>query len=131
MNARIKQQFGIKYPFTNEKNENYFVDTNMTLKEKVRSILMHVIFTPKGQKIRDPQFGTDLIRYIFEPNDSTAWVGIKEELNQVIQKHLSNVYINDISVLKSEDEVSEIFVKITYTVTNGITSQTDSIAVKL
>ena len=36
MNAKVKQQFGIKYPFTTEKNENYFVDTNMTLKEKVR-----------------------------------------------------------------------------------------------
>lgn len=131
MNAKVKQQFGIKYPFTTEKNENYFVDTNMTLKEKVRSILMHVIFTPKGQKIRDPQFGTDLIRHIFEPNDNTVWANIKTEINQVIQKHLNNVSINDISVLKSEEDFSEIFVKITYTVTNGINSQMDSISVKL
>lgn len=131
MDRKVKQQFGIKYPFTTEKSENYFVDTNMTLKDKVRSILMHVIFTPKGQKIRDPQFGTDLIRYIFEPNDSLSWSKVKTEVNEVMQKHLNNVSINDISVLKSEEDVSEIFVKIIYTVTNGIVSQSDNIVVKL
>ena len=50
-----KQQFyGVKYPFVAEDVENYFIDVNKTLKDKVRSILMHVIFTPKGQKLRDP-----------------------------------------------------------------------------
>ena len=71
-----KQQFyGVKYPFVAEDVENYFIDVNKTLKDKVRSILMHIIFTPKGQKLRAPEFGTDLIRYIFEPNDNIILVG--------------------------------------------------------
>jgi phage baseplate assembly protein W len=60
-----QQLFGIKYPFTHDDYQNFFVDANINEKDKVRSQIMHVIFTPKGQRIRMPEFGTDLIKYIF------------------------------------------------------------------
>ena len=62
----LTQKFGIKYPFTLENDDELYMDLNMTREESLKSRLLHVIFTPKGQRLRNPDFGTDLIKYIFE-----------------------------------------------------------------
>ena len=126
-----KQFYGIKYPFTNECVENYFTDLNINRKDKVRSLLMHVIFTPKGQKLRDPEFGTNLIRYIFEPNDSISWEGIKNEVSEVVNKYVKDVTINNISILEQEDDRHEIYVRLDYSVVNGFKVENDSIVTKI
>jgi phage baseplate assembly protein W len=127
-----KQQFyGVKYPFVAEDVENYFIDVNKTLKDKVRSLIMHIIFTPKGQKLRDPEFGTDLIRYIFEPNDNISWEGIKTEISESVNKYVNGVVINNISVVQNDSEAAEIYVRLDYSVTDGINVVEDSIATKL
>lgn len=126
-----KQFFGIKYPFTSQDSENYFIDVNKSIKDKVRSILMHVIFTPKGQKLRDPEFGTDLIKYIFDQNDSISWSSVKDEVSEMVKKYANGVTINNISILKNNDENSEIFVRLDYSITNGFNEVKDSIVTKL
>ena len=127
-----KQQFyGVKYPFVAEDVENYFIDVNKTLKDKVRSILMHIIFTPKGQKLRDPEFGTDLIRYIFEPNDSNTWESVKNEVSDIVSRYVKGVTINNLSVIQNDSEAAEIYVRLDYSVTDGINVVEDSIATKL
>lgn len=127
-----KQQFyGVKYPFVAEDVENYFIDVNKTLKDKVRSILMHVIFTPKGQKLRDPEFGTDLIRYIFEPNDSNTWESVRNEVSEIVSRYVKGVTINNLSVIQNDNEAAEIYVRLDYTVNDGINIMTDSVATKI
>lgn len=126
-----QQYYGIRYPFTSNDSDNFYVDVNYTLKGKVRSQLMHVIFTPKGQKIRDPEFGTDLIKFIFENNDSASWEGIKNEVASVVNKYTTNITLNDINVLKGEEDPSEVFVRIDYSVKEGNKETKDSVIAKL
>ena len=126
-----KQFFGLKYPFTSNDNENYYVDVNKTMKDKVRGLLMHLIFTPKNQRIRRPEFGTDLIKYIFENNDTSTWGAIKSEIQETIKQYITNITINDINVLKSEIDEHEIYVRIDYSVENGSTIVTDSVVTKI
>ena len=92
---------------------------------------MHVIFTPKGQKLRDPEFGTDLIKYIFAPNEGETWGSIKSDIAEVIKKYVRGVTLNDISVLQSEGGIHEVFVRIDYSISNGFKTITDSIVTKL
>lgn len=125
------QYYGIKYPFTVTNDENYFTDVNYTLKDKIKSILMHVIFTPKGQKIRDPEFGTDLIKFIFEPNDNESWESVKNEIMEVVKKYINGVTINDISMLETNDDSHQLYVRVDYTVSNGIKTITDSLITKV
>lgn len=113
------QYLGIKFPFEIQDTESYFVDLNKTPRDSVRSQIMHVIFTPKGQKLRDPEFGTNLVKYIFEPNDETTWSEIKSEVDTAVRTYVNNVNVNDINVLKNEDEPSEVFVRIDYSVKEG------------
>jgi phage baseplate assembly protein W len=126
-----KQYFGIKYPFTSTDIENYFVDLNSSKKNKVRSQIMHVIFTPKGQRVRMPEFGTDLIKYIFEPNESNTWKSVKTEISEAVSRYVNNVSLNDIQVARSEENPNTIFVRIDYSVKEGNVITNDSIVTEI
>lgn len=127
-----KQFYGIKYPFIAQDEENYFVDLNKDIKSKIQSLLIHVVFTPKGQKIRDPEFGTDLIQFIFNPNDMDTWDGIKEEVKKVVSKYIKGITINEILILPSNDERHDIYVRLDYSIMkNGINKETDSLIIKV
>lgn len=121
----------IKYPFEQKNNEKYFVDLNKTMRESVRSQLLHVIFTPKGQKLRDPEFGTDLIRHIFEQNDAETWGKMKEEISSAVSVYVPVATINDISILRSENNPSEVFVRIDYSVKEGNVTTQDVVITKI
>ena len=125
-----KQYFDIKYPLTNDGTEKYEFDLNETQKDRVASDILHVIFTPKGQRLRKPDFGTDLIKYIFEPSDSATWSGVKKEIQESVSRWVRGVKLNNIEVLSTEDGLS-IYVRVDYTVNNGNTSYKNSIAVEL
>ena len=64
----VKKYYGIKYPFSNDNDEEIYLDLDESYKDSIKSKVLHVLFTPKGQRLRDPNFGTDLIKYfIFSP----------------------------------------------------------------
>lgn len=126
-----RQYFGIKYPFTSEGFQNFYVDANSSLKEKVRSQLMHIVFTPKLQKIRQPNFGTDLIKFIFEPNDSVTWEMVKNEVTDSVKRWATNISINDIKIVKNEENEAEIYVRLDYSVSEGNKITNDSVVVQI
>ena len=126
-----KQYYGIKYPFTANNEENYFVDLCSTMKSRVRGQIMHVIFTPKGQRLRNPEFGTDLIKYIFDNNNSDSWEGVKNEIKESVAKYVNNVAIDDVKVIQDESNDHLIYVRIDYKLINGNSSESDSISVEL
>lgn len=126
-----KQFFGIRYPFTSDDFQKFYVDANSSLKDKVRSQLMHIVFTPKGQRIRLPQFGTDLIKYIFEPSDSVTWEAVKNEVTDSVKIWATNIVLNDIQIVKNEADESEIYVRLDYSVVEGNKVTNDSIVVQV
>lgn len=126
-----RQFFGIRYPFTDSDYTKFFVDVNMTVKDSVRSQIMHVIFTPKGQRIRNPEFGTDLIKYIFEPDSSESWTAIKQEISDAVNRWVPACTLNDIRVVQSNDDRAEIYVRIDYSVKNGNLITNDSIITQI
>ena len=125
------QYYGIKYPCTAQGDENFLLDVNYDLKSKIRSILMHVIFTPKGQKLRDPEFGTNLVKYIFEQGDGFTFESVKDEVSVVVSRYIDGITINDISIMESNEDFHKIYVRLDYTVTSGFKTITDSIITQL
>lgn len=123
--------FGIKYPFEAQDEEGYFIDLNKSKRDYVRSQLIHVIFTPKGQKIRDPEFGSDLIKYIFEPNDAESWSKIKGEISNTVGRYVNGVILNDVTILKSDTNPNEIFVRLNYGVKEGNLTINDTVITKI
>lgn len=72
-----------------------------------------------GQRIRMPQFGTNLMKFIFEPKDGITLDEIKEELNKSIKKFIPSVNINTINITESEFGVETKNIQIDYTINEG------------
>ena len=125
-----KQFYGIKYPFISQDEEKYFIDLNSDIKSKIKSLLIHLVFTPKGQKIRDPEFGTNLIHYLYEPSDVISLDMVKNEVNEVVSKYINGITINNISVLTIDDSI-DMCVRLDYTIFNGIKYENDSLITKI
>lgn len=113
------QYYGIKYPFSDTDGSMTFFDLNKAEDDGVKSRIYHIIFTPKGQRLRQPEFGTNLIKYIFEPNDSITLDSIKEEIRASIKKYIANVEFKDISVYSNNDNENERIVSVDYVVKKG------------
>ena len=129
--AQIKQYFDIKFPFTSNNVEGFFVDLNETIADKVLSEILHVILTPKGSRLRMPEFGTDLIRYIFEMNDEKEWSRIKGEIRECVSKYVPRVIINDVRVLMEDSNDKTILLDLDYSVKAGLTEENNRVIVKL
>lgn len=126
-----KQFFGIKFPFKSEGFEHFYVDANENVKDKVKSQLIHIVFTPKGQRIRNPEFGTDLIKFIFDQNDEMTWESVKNEVTDSVRRWSSNMTLRNIEVVKSEEDGGEIYVRLDYSVQEGNKVTNDSVVIEL
>lgn len=132
--GNVKKYYNIKFPFTNNNNDGSFIDLNNTLDDEVLSNMLHVILTPKNTRIRMPDFGTDLIKFIFEMNDQSSWVSIKNEIYDTVQKYVPNVTINDIAVLMNNEETlddNKILLKIDYTVKTLYSDENNIVAIEI
>jgi phage baseplate assembly protein W len=126
-----KQYFGIKYPFKNDGVQHFYVDTNESVAEKVKSQLIHIVFTPKGQRIRNPEFGTDLIKFIFDPNDDMSWESVKNEVSDSVNRWANNISIRNIEIVKNAEDEHEIYVRLDYSVIEGNKKTNDSVVIEL
>lgn len=127
-----KQYYGIKYPFTINNLNGFFVDLNGNLEEKVASEILHVLLTPKGTRIRMPNFGTGLIKYIFEPNDSMSWEHVKSEVMQSVSNFVQNVTLDNIEVsMPEEDEDHGLYLDLRYSVNTDTGIINNRMVVKL
>lgn len=117
------QKYGIKFPFNIISRNRSVLDANRSKAEMVKSELMHLIFTPRGQRLRQPNFGSRLIQFIFNPNDSETWGDIESEVKEMVSAWIPDCSVNDISVYDTDDGRG-LVVALTYTVkeSDGTTS---------
>lgn len=127
--ANLKR-YGVKFPITVQSADNTLIDLNQTKEDEVYSELVHLIFTPKGQRLRDPNFGTRLIQFIFNPNDSETWGDILTEIKETVSKYIPSCSIKDLTVNESDNGIG-LNVEMKYTVKqNGTnTEYTKSISI--
>lgn len=112
------QHYGIKFPFTIKSFEKTLVDLDIKTADGIRSELMHLLFTPKGERIRNPEFGTNLIQFIFSPNDAQTWSEIKSELKDSVSRFIPNTTLNDIEIYETDNGLGMVAV-IKYSVTEN------------
>ena len=127
----ITQKYGITYPFTADNNDGTYLDLNKTHADGIKSQVLHVIFTPKGQKLRDPDFGTNLISYIFNHATDETFEDIKDEITRQVSKYVPSVTFRDVSVYNDEGKENSIVVMIEYGVKMNNKTEITKVAVKL
>ena len=94
-----KQRYiNIDFPFK-DSPEGFYLNLNATDTDAIRSDLLHLLLTNKGERLYLPDFGSDLKKYIFEPNDSITHEQIRDNLNELDKLVKMNVRLkNELNV---------------------------------
>lgn len=128
--ARV-QNYGITYPFTNDNTDEVYLDLNKSYEDAIKSQVLHIIFTPKGQRIRDTKFGTDLIKYIFDPSDGTTYEQLKASIFEAISSRVPSVKFRDISIYDDEEDEHSKIINVEYSVRKGMEETINNVALKI
>ena len=115
----------IDFPFKDSRNGFYF-KLNQTDRDAIKADLLHLLLTNKGERLYLPDFGSDLQKYIFEPNDSITHEEMRDSLNDSISLYIPNLIVNSIEFKNNPIEES-IIVELSYSVTDGTFSSTDTL----
>jgi len=120
----------IKFPFK-DSVKGFFLDMSKTDQEAVKADLMHLVLTRKGQRLYMPDFGTDLYKYIFEPNDGITQADIALDIKTTVKKFIPNLTINDVIITRPKDEDHHAIVRLEYTITDDVFESQDFVTITL
>tara|TARA_R110000803_G_scaffold74903_3_gene139031 strand:+ start:8355 stop:8744 length:390 start_codon:yes stop_codon:yes gene_type:complete len=120
----------IQFPFK-DSNLGHYLKLNNEDAKAIKSDLMHLILTKKGERLYMPDFGTDLLKYIFDLNDEATKENIKRDINETVKKYLPNLTVNNVSVTTSDRNEHASILRIDYTVTEDTFLETDFILLQI
>jgi hypothetical protein len=129
-NLKMNKSININFPFKNS-SKGFFLDLTVTDVDAVKSDLMHLILTNKGERLYLPDFGTNLRKYLFQPYDNITTNDIKEEINEAVKKYIPNLRIVDVETSDSTQSEYGVEVKIKYILTEDVFETTDFIVINL
>lgn len=120
----------IDFPFKNSP-KGFFLNLNDNDQRAIKADLMHLLLTRKGQRLYNPNFGTDLLRYIFEPNDDLTLESIKEEVTASVRKYIPNLIIKDLKVTPSTDSEYAATIRMDYAITDDVFEINDFVIINV
>jgi phage baseplate assembly protein W len=124
----------IEFPFQDD-YKGKFLSLNDISESAIKSDLIHLLLTNKGERLYLPSFGANLRKYIFEPNDSESQGDIKSEIQNAISKFIPNLVVNEIKITPGEAGESRnehhVLVSLDYTVTDGAFTRSDSVEIEI
>jgi phage baseplate assembly protein W len=125
-----KRFINIDFPFKNSPN-GFFINLNSDDQRAIKADLMHLLLTRKGQRLYNPDFGTNLLAYIFEPNDTRTFEEIKEEVTNSIKKYLPNLMVRNLTVTESDDSEYAATIRLDYAITDNVFEINDFVIINV
>jgi phage baseplate assembly protein W len=115
---------GVSIPF----NAGGVFNQTYSTKDQIKSNLINLLLTYKGERIENPEFGADLLRLLFEPLTENLYPRIQ---NQIISS--VRIYIPEITILNIEitPNIDYNTVNITIDYRLNLSGQKDNIILEL
>ena len=122
------RSISITYPLQDDLEKNRLLQMDTTAKESVKSQLLFLLSTPKGSRWYTPDFGTNLQRYLFEPNDSPTWDAVIAEVQDTVGKYIPNMTITKMDTQKGNTDYS-LLLNVQYVYSEGYYRESDLVSV--
>lgn len=122
----------IKFPLEDDPVNNFFLARNRTTKQALVSNLNLLLLTNKWERYFNPLYGCDLLRYIFEPNDTNVREQLEREIKDMVSRYIPELSINNIEfTIPDTDKEHRLEVLINFTFTDDVFVENDTIKINL
>jgi len=115
---------GVSLPF----NAGGVFNSTYSTKDQIKSNIINLFLTKKGERIENPEFGTDINKLLFENINNDILFNLKQELYDSVNKFIPNITILNINITP-EPDTNTIYIETQYKL--NISGQQDSIIIQL
>ena len=99
--------YNIKYPLQDDVITNtYFLMTKVS-KEAFSSDLLLLLLTQKGERYYEPDYGTNLLKYIFEPNDNLTADDVEQDIKRTVSLYIPALKIDTVTFNWNTDDTGQ------------------------
>jgi phage baseplate assembly protein W len=70
---------------------------NQVTKDSYSSNLLLLLLTQKNERYYEPDYGTNLLKYIFEPNDNLTASQVEEEIKNTVSLYIPELKITSVT----------------------------------
>lgn len=88
--------YNITYPIQDDNVTNGFLSMNSVTKDVYSSNLLLLLTTQRGERYYEPDYGTNLLKYIFEPNDNLTATDVEQEIKNTVSLYLPDITIKSV-----------------------------------
>lgn len=106
--------FNINFPLRDDVSKNTFFSMTQVTKDAFSSDLLLLLLTQKGERYYEPDYGTNLLKFIFEPNDNLTEIDIEEEIKNTVSLYIPSLKITKVNFNGSENSLN-VNIKFKYT----------------
>jgi hypothetical protein len=115
---------GISLPF----NASGVFNKTFSTKDQIKSNLINLLLTYKGERIENPEFGADLPRLLFEPISDNTFTKIQDQIIDSVTTYMPEISLLNIEINPDIDR-NALYIKIDYKL--NISGQQDDIIIEL
>lgn len=93
----MMKSYNIKFPLKDDTSKNSFFLMSQVTKDALTSDLLLLLLTQKGERYYEPNYGTNLLKYIFEPNDELTATNVEQEIKNTVALYVPTLKITKIN----------------------------------
>lgn len=133
----IMKSYNITFPFRDDNDTNNFLETNVVTKDAYSSNLLLLLLTEKGERYYESDYGTNLLKYIFEPSDDLTSADIEEEIRDTVALYIPELKISSVNFNWNTNEDGEIIpdtqlnVNVKFTYSEGSLSEEGNLDINI
>lgn len=116
----------IAFPLSNEDTKGQFFKMNRISREAIKSRLLLLLTTKETERFFLPEYGTNLIQYVFDPNDETTEQDIQDEIKTKISRFMPYLTINGIEFERTDNRIN---VRITFSYNRNLFTYEDELVI--
>ena len=90
------KSINIKFPLADDNEKNQFFQMNEVTKDALTSNLLLLLLTQKGQRYYNPNYGTNLLQYVFEPKDNLTITEVEREIKITVKEFIPELTITNV-----------------------------------
>lgn len=110
----------IKYPLQDSIEDNFFLKRNRTTVEAIKSNILLLLTTQRGTRYYNRDFGSNIQRFLFEPNDSITQVDIEEDIKATLNRFIPQIKVENIEFTQLSDNQLILDIQFTYSDANAV-----------
>ena len=132
------KSYNIKFPLSDDSKTNGLFEMCNITTDAYGSDLMLLLLTEKGERYYQPDYGTNLNKFLFEPNDDLTQDDIVNDIKKTVSTFIPSLTINSVNFYWKDDQntknalidAGELDLEISFTYTDELFSEDGKVTIK-